>query len=130
VDKQSFEHRLDVARLPEPSLDARTPTVGEGNDEIPRTDVTELLAVEDERNPRHEVRLADDELAALRNLDDDRVGQLAPLPAIVRAFLAVPGAAMRRPRLRRYVLISTRPASLPGGPGQSPETRDHHRERR
>ncbi len=55
----------------------------------------------------------------------DGIAHLVPHPAIVRAFLAVSAAAMLRPRSRQYARILTLPASLPGGRGQAPETRDH-----
>jgi hypothetical protein len=75
VDEQPFKHGLDVVRLAQRAFDTRAAAAGESDDEIARTDVTETLAVEDERHTRHEVRLTDDELAAPRNLDDDSVCQ-------------------------------------------------------
>ena len=75
VDKQPFEDGLDVLRSPQRPFDTRTPAAGERDDEIPRADVTEPFPVQDERDACDEVRLADDELAALRNLDDDSVGR-------------------------------------------------------
>jgi hypothetical protein len=75
VDEQPLEHSLDVVGLAERPLDSRTTPARERDDEIPRAHVSEPLAVEDERHARNEVRLADDELAALRNLDDDAIGR-------------------------------------------------------
>jgi hypothetical protein len=75
VDEQPLEHGLDVVGLAERALDSRTTPARERDDEVSRAGVSEALAVEDERHARHEVRLADDELAALRNLDDDAIGR-------------------------------------------------------
>src|SRR5262245_55373956 len=73
--RAAFEHSLDVVRLSQRSFDARASAAGESDDEIAWADVTQTLAVEDERHAGQEVRLADDELAALRNLDDDSLGR-------------------------------------------------------
>jgi hypothetical protein len=72
MDEETFEHGEDVLRLPQHALEAGAAAVGHGDDrEIARTGLADALAVEDERDAGDEERLADDELAALRDLDDD-----------------------------------------------------------
>ena len=76
VHEQSFEDDLNVLRLAEHALELRAPTAGTDDSEVAGTGIAETLAVEHERNARHEVRLAHDELAALLDLDDGAVGQV------------------------------------------------------
>jgi hypothetical protein len=76
VDEQALEHHLDVARLPEHALEPGSAAARADDSEVAGAGVTEALAVQQERDARHEVRLADDELAALLDLDDCAVGQL------------------------------------------------------
>ena len=71
--EQALEHVLDVLRGAEHALDARAPAQAPRDDEVAGVDVAEPLAVEQERRVRREVRLADDELAAARDLDDDEI---------------------------------------------------------
>jgi hypothetical protein len=75
MHKQALQHGLNVLRLAETALDLRAAASGASDDEIAGADIADPLAVEDERDPGNEVRLAHDELAALRNLDDDAVGR-------------------------------------------------------
>ena len=72
VDEQALQYGEDVLRLAEDAVDTRpaAPRNG-GDDEVARAGVLEALAVEDERDPWDEERLADNELAALGDLDDD-----------------------------------------------------------
>jgi hypothetical protein len=76
VLEQPLEHDLDVVCLPEDALEARAAPPRPDDGEIAWACVAEALAVEDERHAPHEVRLADDELAAPLDLDDGAVGQL------------------------------------------------------
>src|SRR6266511_3960618 len=73
VDEQPFEDGFDVVRLSEHTFEPRAPTAGADDGEISGACVTEALAVEDEGDVRNEERLADDELPALPDLDDDEV---------------------------------------------------------
>jgi hypothetical protein len=70
VHEQTFEHDLDVLRLAELALDTRAAAAGADDDEVSRTDVAAAFAVDRDRNVRDEVRLADEQLAALVDLDD------------------------------------------------------------
>ena len=70
VHEQAFEHDLDVLRLAELALDARTAAAGADDDEVAGADVAAALPVDRDRNVRDEVRLADEQLAALVDLDD------------------------------------------------------------
>jgi hypothetical protein len=72
MHEQAFEHRQDVRAPAEDTLDPCTATTGNGgDDQVAWAGVAEPLAVEHEGNAWNEERLADDELAALRDLDDD-----------------------------------------------------------
>jgi hypothetical protein len=76
VYEQALEHGLDVAGLAENLLQPRSSPSRADDREVAGAGVAEALAVENQRDTRNEERLADDELAALRNLDDDRFAQL------------------------------------------------------
>jgi hypothetical protein len=71
VDEQPFHHRLDVVRFPQRALDPGASASGTRDNQIAWADVAEPLAVEDKWHTGNEVRLADEKLAAPRNLDDD-----------------------------------------------------------
>jgi hypothetical protein len=85
VHEQAVEHNAYVVRLAENAFQLRAPAPGADNGEVARAGVAEAFAVEHERHTRDEVRLADDELAALLDLDDRAVGQMR-LPAIRPTF--------------------------------------------
>jgi hypothetical protein len=70
VHEQALEHDLDVLRLAELALDVRTAAAGADDNEVSGTDVAAALPVDRDRNVRDEVRLADEQLAALVDLDD------------------------------------------------------------
>jgi hypothetical protein len=70
VHEQALEHDLDVLRLAELALDTRTSAAGADDDEVPGPDVAAAFPVDRDRNVRNEVRLADEQLAALVDLDD------------------------------------------------------------
>jgi hypothetical protein len=70
VHEQAFEHDLDVLRLTELALDTRTSAAGADDDEVSGPDVAAAFPVDRDRNVRDEVRLADEQLAALVDLDD------------------------------------------------------------
>jgi hypothetical protein len=70
VDEQPFEHDLDVLRLAELALELRAAAVGAYDDQIAGADVAAALAIDRDRDVRDEVRLADQQLAALVDLDD------------------------------------------------------------
>jgi hypothetical protein len=70
VHEQAFEHGLDVLRLAELALNARTAAAGADDDEVSGPDVAAAFPVDRDRNVRDEVRLADEQLAALVDLDD------------------------------------------------------------
>ncbi|MBA3735714.1 MAG: hypothetical protein H0W90_11060 [Actinobacteria bacterium] len=70
MDEQPLEHDLDVLRLAELALDLRAATARAHDDEITGANVAAALAVDRNRNVRNEVRLAEQQLAALLDLDD------------------------------------------------------------
>jgi hypothetical protein len=70
VHEQALEHDLDVLRLAELALDARAAAARPDDDEVPRSDFAAAFPVNGDRNIRNEVRLADEQLAALVDLDD------------------------------------------------------------
>jgi hypothetical protein len=70
VHEQAFEHDLDVLRLAELALDARAAAARTDDDEVSGPDVAAAFPVNRDRNLRNEVRLADEQLAALVDLDD------------------------------------------------------------
>jgi hypothetical protein len=76
VHEQAFEHGVDRRRLPEHALEPSPAAAGKDDRQVARTGVSEVLSVEDERHSRLEEGVADDELAALRDLDDDAFRQV------------------------------------------------------
>ena len=80
LDQQAFEHGADVGRLAEDPLEARAAAPGAHDGEVARVGVAEAVPVDRDRQPRREIRLADDELAPAGDLEDDE-GQCAVLPA-------------------------------------------------
>src|SRR5205807_9761392 len=76
VHEQALEDDPDVARLAEHPLEAGAAPSGANDGEIALAGVAEALAVEHERHAGYEVGLADDELAALLDLDDCDVAQI------------------------------------------------------
>jgi hypothetical protein len=70
VHEQALEHNLDVLRLAKLALDAGAATARADDDEVTRPDVAAAFPVDRDRNVRDEVRLADEQLAALVDLDD------------------------------------------------------------
>jgi hypothetical protein len=70
VHEQSLEDDLDVLRLAELALDPRTSAARADDDEVPWTDVAAPFAIDGDRDVGDEVRLTDEQLAALVDLDD------------------------------------------------------------
>ncbi|MGZ4392063.1 MAG: hypothetical protein ACXVRK_08110 [Gaiellaceae bacterium] len=70
MHEQALEHHLDVLRLAELAFDARTAAAGADGDEVSGPDVAAAFPVDRDRNVRDEVRLTDEQLAALVDLDD------------------------------------------------------------
>jgi hypothetical protein len=70
VHEQSLEHDLDVLGLAELALDPRAAAARADDDEIAGPDIAAAFSVDRDRNVRDEVRLADEQLAALVDLDD------------------------------------------------------------
>jgi hypothetical protein len=64
LHQQRLEYVLDPLRGADHALDTRPSTPAGDDREIARPRVTRALAVDDDRNPRREVRLADNQLAA------------------------------------------------------------------
>ena len=70
VDHERLEHVFDPLRRAEHPADARAAAALGDVDQVARPSLAQPFAVDRDRRPRHEVRLADDELAALGELDD------------------------------------------------------------
>jgi hypothetical protein len=70
MHEQALEHDLDVLRLAELALDAGPAAAGADYGEVSGPNVAASLPVNRDRNVRDEVRLADEQLAALVYLDD------------------------------------------------------------
>jgi hypothetical protein len=70
VHEQALEHDLDVLRLAELALDPRAALSGSHHDQIAGAYVATALPVDRDRDVRNEVRLADEQFAALVDLDD------------------------------------------------------------
>jgi hypothetical protein len=70
VHEQSLEHDLDVLRLAELALDPCTTAPRADDYEIAGPNVAAAFPVDRDGNVRDEVRLADEQLAALVDLDD------------------------------------------------------------
>ena len=70
LDEQRLEHVLDPVRGPHYPLDASPPAAFRDGDEIAGLGALQPLAVDGDRRPGREVRLADEQLAAPAELDD------------------------------------------------------------
>jgi len=70
MHEQAFEHDLDVLRLAELALDPRAAAARADDNQVSRPDIAAAFPVDRDRNVRDEVRLADEQLAALVDLDD------------------------------------------------------------
>jgi hypothetical protein len=75
VHEQALEHDLDVLRLAELALDACAAAARADDDEVAGSDVAAAFPVNCDRNVRDEVRLADEQLAALVDLYDEEIAQ-------------------------------------------------------
>jgi hypothetical protein len=64
----------------EHAFEPRPPPSRKHDREIARACVAEPLPIDHQRHTRKKERHAHYELAALRDLDDDTIGQLVPLP--------------------------------------------------
>ena len=80
VDEQSLEHGLDVGRAAQLPNDARAAASGPDDDQVAGTDVAAALPVDRDRDVGDEVRLADELLAALVDLNDEEVVQTVSRP--------------------------------------------------
>ena len=69
--EQPLEHGVDVIRGSEDALDASASAARADDSEIAGPSVAETVAIDDDRYSRGEVRVADDELPARAQLDDD-----------------------------------------------------------
>src|SRR6266851_444339 len=90
VHEQSLEDDLDVLRLAELALDSRASAAGADDNEISRADVAAPLAVDRDRNIGDEVRLADEQLAALVDLYDEEITQTLRKRRMVKPEPAAP----------------------------------------
>jgi hypothetical protein len=70
VHEEPLEHDLDVLRFAELALDPRATAARADDDEIAGPNVAAAFPVDRDGNVRYEVRLADEQLAALVDLDD------------------------------------------------------------
>jgi hypothetical protein len=73
LDQQRLEHVLDPLRRPDQALDARAPATAGDDRKIARACFARAFAVNDDRDAGVEVRLADQELAAPSELDDNGI---------------------------------------------------------
>ena len=69
--EQGLEDVADPVGRAERALEPRAPPTRVHDGEVARAEVAEPLRLEHDRDARREVRLADDELAAPADLDDD-----------------------------------------------------------
>jgi hypothetical protein len=70
VHEQPLEHDLDVLRLAELALDLRAAAARADDGKVSGPDVAAAFPVDRDGDVRDEVRLADEQLAALVDLDD------------------------------------------------------------
>src|SRR6185503_1660002 len=100
--EQPLEHVLDPAGRPEHALDLRAAAAARDDGEFAPLGAPERFAVEGNRRPRREVRLADDELPPAPDLDDGADG-----------FQARPGGtgAASAPSRRRRAAVRSREGS-------------------
>jgi len=110
--EQAREHVLDPVGRAEQLIDPGPAAAGADDGEVARPGLAEPLAVDDDRHARLEERLADDEFAARRDLDDDtaRVARaLAPAlarraPAHACGSIVTESARLRFPRVTGFAL--------------------------
>ena len=106
LDQQPLEHRLDVVHAPQHALDPRTAPARAHRDEVAGPRLPHPLPVDQDRRRRLEVRLADHELAALRQLHD--------VEAVAQRFVRT-SSAVCRPSSR-----GVRGSSAAGTSGRTP----------
>jgi len=70
VHEQAFEHDLDVLCLAELALDPGAAAARAYHNKVPGPNVTAPFPVDRDRDVRDEIRLADEQLAAIVDLDD------------------------------------------------------------
>ena len=117
LDEERLEDVLDPAGASEAAFDLRAPATGPDDCEVARADVAEPLVVEDERDARGEVRVADDELAAPADLDDEDVGQTRRKRRRVRPD---PQAPSTIPMPRRIIAVSGKAHACTSGASAKP----------
>ena len=74
VPEEAFENGLDVARRPQDPVDAGASATEAHHGQVARRHVPGALAVDDDRDPALEIRLAGEELAPARKLTDEQLG--------------------------------------------------------
>jgi hypothetical protein len=73
LEEQRLEHVLDPLRRAEQLLDPRAAAAAGDEREVAWARVARALPIDDDRNARREVRLADEQLPASGELDYDRL---------------------------------------------------------
>jgi hypothetical protein len=73
LGEQRLENVLDPSSAAERPFDPGAPAALRNEREVAIVDIVEALRIEDDRDTRREVRLADDELPAAPDLDDQAV---------------------------------------------------------
>jgi hypothetical protein len=73
LPEEPFEDRLDVVDTAQHALDARATPAEAKHGEMARVRLAGSLAIDDDRDARLEVRLADEELAAAGKLGDEEL---------------------------------------------------------
>ena len=99
LDQQRLQHVLDPPRGAERAQESRATATRADEREVAGVEIAESLRLEDDRDAGREVRLADDEPSASRNLDDDPVHARSLRMKARRSPASSPRARFRR-RLR------------------------------
>ena len=102
MDEQPFEDDPDVLRLAEHAFHARASAPQADDDEIARLDISGATAVDRDADARDEVRLAEEQLATLVDLDDLKVVQIRRKRRIVSPDPAAPRSSPVMSRISAF----------------------------
>ena len=116
VNKQSLEDDPDVVRLAQHALYARAAAPNADDGEVAGSNISGAAAVDSHAGARDEVRLAEEQLAALVDLDDLKVVQIRRKRRIVSPDPAAPRSS---PVMSRISAFSENESAFTSSPALS-----------
>jgi hypothetical protein len=102
VDEQPFEDDPDVVRLAQDALYARAAAPNADDGEVAASNISGAAAVDRDAGARNKIRLAEEQLAALVDLDDLKVVQIRRKRRIVSPDPAAPRSSPVTSRISAF----------------------------